>query len=821
MRRPPPHAWLAALCLLLGAGLRLAGLMRDLSDFVLPVPEAAGMARVFYQFHPDEETLVRAGLKLDDPLSPPLTAYGTAPMYLVRGLLELVSIGRGPLDLDAPRDRPLIFLSARLLSVALSCLSLGLLFALGRRCWDVPVACLALFLAAVAPIGVQQAHFYTIDGLFTCLSLAIFYLALRVAEQEKRWHYLLCGALIGACGAVRFNGLLLGGVLLAAHLQAAPLQTGERRLQWVRRRRGHRDLCLAGLAAAGVLLALEPFLLFSPELLSQVSTTDDLAYSLQVARGQLLSPWSLADLHTLPYLHYWTHLWPLGVGWPLTVVFLCSLGHALWRRRLPGLLALGWVVVGFALIGGLHTKHLRYLLPLFPFCCLLGADLLVWLSRWSPRWQWAGWALSALVAGYTAFYGLAFVRIYLVEDSRIQAARWLAQHAPQGSAIGVEHGGFSLRELIVRPRHRQQLLNEGTLFGTHGYLSCASLQRYLAERLRYADYVVITDVNRYRQYLGAPEFYPAMAEFYRRLVAGQLGFTLVQRFKVYPALLGIAFRDDEAEPSFLGYDHPAVFILEQQQDFAAVWERWAPEADPRCPDQQVRAAASALAAGDLQGALQQLAALRQSHPETRYSALIEAFIHHQQNQDDLERMALKRYVWGYGDLAHAAQFLPWAAAVSLMDADLDGLALQALADGYRRRASLKPVFLQTMADSYIDVAQVFYLQSNQEYARQVYQFSAQIQPRPLACNALGVFAYNARNYPEARAWWEQSLQLDSTQAEVHKNLFRASYLAQDYSRALHHLESALRLDQTLTPQQRAEDQRLIEELRRQLGVLSP
>ncbi len=434
MRPLPSLAWLGVLFLLLGAGLRLTGLMRDLSDFVPPDQQAAGVEEVFYQFHPDEETLVRAGLKLSDPLLPPLTAYGTAPMYLVRGVLELAALGRPPLDPASPQDRPLIYRSARLLSVALSCLSLGLLFAVAWRYWNPAVACLALFLAAVAPIAVQQAHFYTIDGLFTCLSLAVFYLALRAGEEGARWRYLLAGVLVGICGAVRFNGLLLGGVLLAAHLSASPLAAGETRWRWLRRRLGHPHLWLAGLAAVAALLVLEPYLLFNPELLTQVSTTDDFAYSLQVARGELISPWSLADMHTLPYLHYWTHLWPLGVGWPLTVVFLFALGHALWQRQLPGLLALGWVAAGFALIGGLHTKHLRYLLPLFPFFCLLGADLLVWLWRHSPRWRRAGVALSVLVAGYTAFYGLAFARIYLVEDSRIQAARWLAAQVPEGSA---------------------------------------------------------------------------------------------------------------------------------------------------------------------------------------------------------------------------------------------------------------------------------------------------------------------------------------------------------------------------------------------------
>lgn len=102
-----------------------------------------------------------------------------------------------------------------------------------------------MFLAAVAPIAVQQAHFYTIDGLFTCLSLAVFYLALRISEQEARWRYLLAGALIGICGAVRFNGLLLGGVLLAAHLQTLALKTGETRRQWLQRRLWHRAGWLA------------------------------------------------------------------------------------------------------------------------------------------------------------------------------------------------------------------------------------------------------------------------------------------------------------------------------------------------------------------------------------------------------------------------------------------------------------------------------------------------------------------------------------------------------------------------------------------------
>ena len=76
---------LALACLVLGCALRFVGLTRGTSDFVLPSPARTGSGEAFYNFHPDEETLVRAALQLQSPFEPPLTAYGMLPMYLARG----------------------------------------------------------------------------------------------------------------------------------------------------------------------------------------------------------------------------------------------------------------------------------------------------------------------------------------------------------------------------------------------------------------------------------------------------------------------------------------------------------------------------------------------------------------------------------------------------------------------------------------------------------------------------------------------------------------------------------------------------------------
>ena len=77
-----------ALCLWLGVWLRLAGLDRGASDFAVP-----GQFE-YYQFHPDEATLVRAVLAPIDPFGPPFTAYGLLPGYVLRALVWAGKNGR-------------------------------------------------------------------------------------------------------------------------------------------------------------------------------------------------------------------------------------------------------------------------------------------------------------------------------------------------------------------------------------------------------------------------------------------------------------------------------------------------------------------------------------------------------------------------------------------------------------------------------------------------------------------------------------------------------------------------------------------------------
>mgnify|MGYP001338841442 FL=1 len=86
--------------------------------------------------------------------------------------------------------------------------------------------------------------------------------------------------------------------------------------------------------------------------------------------------------------------------------------------------------------------------------------------------------LLVAVVPYTGAYGLAYTRVYGEEDSRLQAARWLARHTPPGSRVGVEGGGFSLEKTITGAGFAVEKLEIALLFHTRGYLMCQPAMRH-------------------------------------------------------------------------------------------------------------------------------------------------------------------------------------------------------------------------------------------------------------------------------------------------------------------------------------------------------
>lgn len=767
---------------LLMASMRFVGLTRGASDFVLPEAQQQAAASAFYTFHPDEDTLIRAALDLHwrSPFDPPLTAYGLLPMYMAR----VVLVGAGSLDAGAAA-RQRIYLRVRLLSALLSCALPGLVFALGRRMLGSVPALLAAAFVAFAPLAVQQAHFFTVDGVFVFFVLIFFCALSRALAVPTYGRYLLAGLAIGATAAVRLNGGALVLVLVVGHCVGDGRQLSAR-LKDPR-------LWSALVAALVGLVVLQPYLLWDPSRLVQSASTDDFAYSVAVARGEVLRPWSLVDMHTVPYLHYCIALWPQAVGWPLAFTYAGGLLWALWRRGKDQIPVLVWCLVYFALVGGLHTKHVRYLLPLLPFLSLFAAGLCQALWR---RYQLAGAGVAVAITVFTAVYGLAFTRVYRLEDSRIQAGRLLAADAPAGSRIGVEGGGFGVKQVVPESRYTHVSMGMGRLFGARDYLSCAAAADYIGENVRSMDYIVATDVNRYRQFTAVPEMFPVASAFYRGLWDGTLGFVREGRFKVYPQIFGVSFADDDAEVSFLGYDHPAVLVFRRHMGEKELADRWADwrqrlVRDERCADGLLLGVADRYRSGDWQGALAGLDRVLVSYPEMRIVDFVRAAIYQQVGAAAKAHDATRRYMTGY--VEENAYLVPWATAATLLALELPDLALAALRQGVQLGEQVGDEQCRQLAASYIQAGSRAWQLGYPGHAGAIYRLASEVRSTSYVYMLQGMALFDQGLIERSSLAYQRALALDAGNVAARVNYGWNLYLQRDLAPAADQFRQALAL----------------------------
>ncbi len=798
-RRP---IWLlAAAALLFGSVTRFYGHGRDLSHFVLPERVAEyGIATDFYEFHPDEETLVRAALQLETPLNPPLTVYGLVPVYLVRAVLATLSFVHDAdlKELATPQLKPLVFKAVRWTSACLSTLCLVMVFYIGAIWFRPSVAVLATTLFAAFPIAIQLAHYFTVDGVFAFLATISTTAFLWAVRSGHRRAYVIAGVCIGLVASVRLNGLALMPILLIVHC----CSNGQGSLKSLLACALAPKTRWAVLATITTVLVLQPYMVFDPELLLRAESSDDFGFSMLVTNGEILRPWSLFDTETAPFTHYLVELVPLATGWPFACLMVPATVVALLRGGPSRTVCATWILVYFVTIGGQHTKHVRYLLPMLPFAALLVADMCATgMSKLRPiSFKIPAFVGVAGVMVYTVLLGAAFTNIYSKEDSRIATGRWVGANVPHGTVIGLERGGFSVRSTISDYHHHHLLIETGSHFGTRGYLSCRAAARALGRRLMEVDYLIIAEENRSWQFQGAADQFPVVSAFYRDLISPALGFEIVSRFKQQPTLFGVVFEESKLEPSFTGYDHPTVLVLKKINEFTEKFAVWSNEVmrSNACADPEFENAAASLKQDRLESAGRSLDRIREQYPDAAYALLLKAERANRLGRQREEKMALEQYMQGYADPSRSLFLIPWAAASSYVWVGLYDMALSALKDGVHKSAFVAKNNRRKMASSYIDIANSLYVQNEFSHAEKIYQFANSIRPESTAHNALALIAYQRQHYESAASHWISSLDLDPNQDDVHKYLGEVTGLhLRDKATAAFHLRQALRLNPSL------------------------
>ena len=308
-----------------------------------------------------------------------------------------------------------------------------------------------------------------------------------------------------------------------------------------------------------------------------------------IQRGLADVPYTRQYIGTVPVLYEFQNLIQWGMGPASGLVALAGLFLAFFlalRRRPAEVLLLSGMIPYFLTIVILEAKWMRYMLPLVPYMCILAGALLarglVWSAAAGQRlatWRavrrrvpagllarrWAFPVLTGVAVIGSALWATAFMNIYMHEESRVIASRWMAHNLTPAARLGHETWDDSLPVGVPgEPNGGWQDLP----MGLYDDRSSPEEFTYIEGLLNQADYIILASNRLYGSIPRLPWRYPVQIRYYDLLMSGKLGFDQVlplQDQKVYPALtwLGITFNDDHADESFTVYDHPRVLVYKK------------------------------------------------------------------------------------------------------------------------------------------------------------------------------------------------------------------------------------------------------------------
>jgi Dolichyl-phosphate-mannose-protein mannosyltransferase len=346
--------------------------------------------------------------------------------YLVHILLGAWYGGRAGVSNAFATDPTGIWMLSRVLAAVLGTIAVWLLYLAGSRLLDRRVGLLAAGILAVAFLPV----FYSKLALNDVPTLAGLCLALwgtaGVLRFGRTRDYVVAGIGLGLACATKYTG----GIVLLAIPGAAAAQLAAA---------GGRRFALRGLGiAAGA--ALAAFVVANPySVLDFHAFWEGLTHQSD-ASGDAAGKLGLTQDNG--YLYYlWSFGW--GLGW---LPLLLAVGGAvrLWfdERRLL------WVlvppVVLFVLFMGSQERYFgRWLLPVFPFVCILAAyaaiELVEWGARRSPALKPTFLALALVAAcGQGFVYSLHSGLVLSREDTRNLTRAWMVANVPAGTKVVVE-----------------------------------------------------------------------------------------------------------------------------------------------------------------------------------------------------------------------------------------------------------------------------------------------------------------------------------------------------------------------------------------------
>lgn len=495
-------------------------------------------------FHPDERNIANAvgRIRFFSHLDPEFFAYGGFSIYLYRAAAELMAyLTQNTVWLH---DWGHINLVGRYVSAFFATLTIPFIFLLGKTVFDKKIGLLAAVFATFIPSFIQMAHFDVTESFLTLCIVVITYVSIQMYKKHSWKWYLLCGICCGVALAAKTSAISFFIPPVIAYILS------------FQKNRNH-FLITTRMLIFSLLTSFLFFFVFSPfTFFNHVKFLESMRYESGVVAGTLLVPYTLQFVDTKPYVfQLYNFFWQIG---PLAILSLAAFAllifQAVVKRNRVFLVFLAFPICYFLYVGSWHTKFIRYMVPFLPFLLITISYLLFFLKAHTKR---VGTLLITLFIGITALWGLAFFHIYLAEQTRITASKWVYTNIPANSVILSEHWDEGLPISVDTQNPSSYNTEALTIYEQDN----GGKINYYAEKLSNADYIIINSRRLYGTLMKLHTMYPITSKYYRLLFAGDLGYEKIKEFPSYPQLFGFVINDDASEETFQVYDHPKALVF--------------------------------------------------------------------------------------------------------------------------------------------------------------------------------------------------------------------------------------------------------------------
>ncbi len=500
-------------------------------------------------FHPDERNIAISVSKLNfeaGDYNPDFFAYGSLPIYI------LYTISKGNFETT--------LIAGRIISGLLSTFSLVLIYQLSKSLFisifnyktSSPnkerrveyLSLLITYICAFSPGLIQFAHFTTFETFLTFEYLLFAILIINLIKEPSKKNYFLVSIITGFAIGTKIVSLFLLAIFLLVHFFVIlKRRTNEtNKLNFVTRfpfRYWSLKFMISLLIVVLGFVITNPFMILDNE-----AFMGSLNYESGVARGTLSVFYSEQFIQTIPFVYQFFYVFPSIVSWPFTIVgfigFLYLIIYCIkyslifvfrnkYSQKLP-LIAVTLIALGYSAFHFyLYVKWSRYVVPLIPFLIIFSVLTIANLGfKYKGIFRMA--LLSSLVvfSAFSIMQGLNFFSIYLKPDPRIEAAKWLREDSQEGDTFAGEVYDMGMTAFNAE-------LGSGNITELNyyqiddGYTDQQEMA-LIGEVLVESEYIIIPAESIYPTRYRLSEKFPNGYEHYRKLFAGELGYTKVAEF---------------------------------------------------------------------------------------------------------------------------------------------------------------------------------------------------------------------------------------------------------------------------------------------------